>query len=1388
MKQKHICFRALLILFGILCVLALAACDKPDRTETNAPETGIPDTGESESSEGQTSGEQNEFTVTYVFGNGDADRTATVLAGGAAVEPADPVRSGYVFEGWFVPGETEPYDFGKALTSDLTLVAHWTTDTSDQTVRVRWKDIEGADYLYDDGVTPRTVKIGSTVRFRLRLSPYYAGDPVVMAGDQVLTTGEDGYYSFVVSEDVTVSVTGREETHNQILGEGTEEKPYLIADASQLKDIADAINDENDDTYNSAYIRLVADIDLNGEELSPIGAKLNVNHFSGTFDGNGHTISNFSLVPEDGYCGFFGYLTQGGVISGLTLDGVTLDIETQDTSYLIGGLVAYNMGGDIENCTFRGSIHVYNASGEDYFQYIGGICGFMQGYSTDTSGTISFCTVEADITIEGTQPVMTTGGIAGAIKGTSASAPAHIYNCVYNGNIKGLCMLSGGIVGYLRADGSVANCYATGSVEARSKDTFATAGGIAGLCENETSVLSCYSDATLTVTGAENTNIIRGDLVGAYYGNAYSDIDTREVFLYHNYYSADGMIVTGEKTYDLSKSEDVLALMGWNPKEWKFMDGVPSPVVDFYTEDSFEITIDFGGETVTRPGLDGEPLSQGVYVPEIYGYFALHWLCSGSGMNTFVSDSGKISYGYFLDPACTKRVPSSMLITQPMTLYVGFADYSAIAGEYHTVLVDQDGVSNEIRLVFDDNGKMTMYWNGTVSNKMYVYDGEKILIKEAYFGVIKYNSVKGTYDLTMDFYAVKENGQMVIYENYFFVRENGTEIRAYQQNDAMGSWYSKDNRTYLFYADGTGEIQGGSQFTYKCINNQVTIEIGGRTLTATISPDKSVMQTADGTTLSVTRYDAFRGDWESHFSEQKKISIDGKGHVTLNGTTENYSVSGGVLCFGSYTATFDENGLLILNDGTHESVMGKAGSYIGTWVETYLDYTLEFYGIGKDGFGYGYDSNGVLFTYTSEVIGDSASIVMYYGTSMYGFGDISVDGNGVELLFLAVYSPTNGMIVDDFNMCYQDKLTGVWNGENGMTLDFNGLGAYDFSHVLPSDGSVWEASGKVSVTVDGVTVPDLKYSYDKKTGAATFIYNGRTYIAQLSGDSMFVTASGTAIRFERPDAFSGFSFAAEDILITCNGKSNVGLGEAQVIVGGIKTVYSYTVTDGVAYLIDVNGTVVFTLTPNAETGWMELRPADGDEVSELGLYCPAGGKVFIGGLGVTLEIAPYFDLNGYATGTLMGDAVVFYLIDEKNIGVYYDGVLYYYLIVQDENNIAFYDASGSLITVFCVPDGFAGIYTAEDGTSLELDGKSTASSYLYASAKMTCIVTEDGETYTDTFSYVYELEDGIIRIYERDRSGEEETRILIYSAYTEARENAVAFTDAEGNTLYLVEE
>jgi len=106
-------------------------------------------------------------------------------------------------------------------------------------------------------------------------------------------------------------------------------------------------------TQGNTY-RLMADIDLNGAPWSPIPV------FKGTLEGNGKTVSHFSIgsaVPgsDGGNMGFIALLDSGSQVKDLNLKDVSLTVPAEDVRYI--GMVAGSNRGTVENCTTTGIIH-----------------------------------------------------------------------------------------------------------------------------------------------------------------------------------------------------------------------------------------------------------------------------------------------------------------------------------------------------------------------------------------------------------------------------------------------------------------------------------------------------------------------------------------------------------------------------------------------------------------------------------------------------------------------------------------------------------------------------------------------------------------------------------------------------------------------------------------------------------------------------------------------------------------------------------------------------------------------------------------------------------------------------------------------------------------------
>ena len=65
-------------------------------------------------------------TVSFDSMGGSAVASQTIIKGGHPSVPVNPERDGYVFSHWYLTDEADAYDFGKSVSSDITLKAAWT--------------------------------------------------------------------------------------------------------------------------------------------------------------------------------------------------------------------------------------------------------------------------------------------------------------------------------------------------------------------------------------------------------------------------------------------------------------------------------------------------------------------------------------------------------------------------------------------------------------------------------------------------------------------------------------------------------------------------------------------------------------------------------------------------------------------------------------------------------------------------------------------------------------------------------------------------------------------------------------------------------------------------------------------------------------------------------------------------------------------------------------------------------------------------------------------------------------------------------------------------------------------------------------------------------------
>ena len=347
--------------------------------------------------------------------------------------------------------------------------------------------------------------------------------------------------------------------------------------------------------------RLTSDISLHNPknsgatEWTPIGetSGTGTNAFAGTFDGQGHTISDLSIttLPSGAVrTGLFG-TTYGGVVKDFTIKGsITLSAGNKGdnsgiggaigatkygtavsgvTSYVnisntsanalvhVGGVVGELYSSTAKQCLYFGSINLQNASDS-----IGGVVGYIN------NSEIGYC---ANL---GTVKTATAGAYVGGVLGYLNNPSGKIHNCYNYGSVKnGGGNHCGAIIGWLRggtASNLTDNYYLTGSASsafgAGSITTTATAPA-----KNKSAFAGgevCYLVNSKTSTG--DKALWKQDI-----DNGKTPYDQYPVF------DADPVYFRSDSTYS-NDPERISVTLSWGDMEFEYDIGTWEPNTHTY--------------------------------------------------------------------------------------------------------------------------------------------------------------------------------------------------------------------------------------------------------------------------------------------------------------------------------------------------------------------------------------------------------------------------------------------------------------------------------------------------------------------------------------------------------------------------------------------------------------------------------------------------------------------------------------------------------------------------------------------------------------------------------------------------------------------------------------
>ena len=272
------------------------------------------------------------------------------------------------------------------------------------------------------------------------------------------------------------AVTLKAQWRKVVPGSGTEQDPYRISNAEDLKAFRDIVNGENGRTQNTAACAvLTADIDLENQLWTPIGIWQNQGiqqPYSGTFDGGGYAIRNLYVNNGEAYTGLFGGACNA-VFRNLTITG---SVTASASSSYGGGLLGNGMGTiTITNCINAAAVTSSEAAG---------LVGIFTAQDQTDTLTITGCANLGTVTAKS---------------------------------------LRAGIIGQINGVGVISDCYNAGEIKSSEAEDYAYAGGIAAWAslgnDDPTGTLtfrSCYNVGALKKGGVYRTGGIVGRVIPNY--------------------------------------------------------------------------------------------------------------------------------------------------------------------------------------------------------------------------------------------------------------------------------------------------------------------------------------------------------------------------------------------------------------------------------------------------------------------------------------------------------------------------------------------------------------------------------------------------------------------------------------------------------------------------------------------------------------------------------------------------------------------------------------------------------------------------------------------------------------------------------------------------------
>jgi len=379
----------------------------------------------------------------------------------------------------------------------------WSFETDDM-VRSSPTVADGTVFVgsYDQHVYGLDANDGTEV-WTFETGDYILSDPTVVDGTVVVGSNDENVYALHGDVDgssegsrVELGTLGHHHVWANTAGTQPTE-PVEIEDWHDLTSIRESLNRE--------YV-LTADLDAETpgytdhvgnpqRGFEPIGDT--DNPFTGTFDGNGHTISDLEIDrPDEEAVGLFSD-SDGATFTDIVLSDIDIAGE-----FIVGGLVGAHLASTVTNVAVSG-----NVEGEER---VGGVVGLNVPSEGEVENGVAAEVRDTTFTgvVTGKRPV---GGLIGDNRGTVA-------DCSATGSVTGAEFV-GGLIGLQqRFMATVTRSFAKTTLSLAVPDSSESydpiIGGLIGGQRNSNEVTTSFAETAIDATKVTNDTAEVGGFVG----------------------------------------------------------------------------------------------------------------------------------------------------------------------------------------------------------------------------------------------------------------------------------------------------------------------------------------------------------------------------------------------------------------------------------------------------------------------------------------------------------------------------------------------------------------------------------------------------------------------------------------------------------------------------------------------------------------------------------------------------------------------------------------------------------------------------------------------------------------------------------------------------------